>query len=340
MNFFDTGFKRPVICAMFCVGMAALLSGCGSSIPEGYWTLTAMTEGDEKVEEDDLEDYGLDDAYISTDDDGSGYVVLFDVPSSFECDEDESVLEFDSGDVSYKISGKKLILEDKNVSMTFKKSKEDAPKKPKNVSAVAYSVAGSGSDSDSGSSSSIASAGSDMADIMSGNSGSGSAAVEFFEGDWYGYWTLNAWDDYWEPYEGDNYDILCEIKMNDDGETGQMILWDAAMPYDSPIAQVDISTRAGLDPNIGGLCSEGGYFLDDELEHADWLIDPGIYDYSDYIQVDAYYYDTKGEMAMSYEIHLKKWGADWSDHDPLPPQYDWYKDLVDKGESMPDNLPE
>lgn len=334
----ENGIRKAALGTMLLTGMAILLTGCGSSsLPEGYWTLTGMSEGDEEVKEKDLDDYGLDDAYISTDDDGSGYVVFFDVPADFTCDEDKEELVFDTGKVSYSLSGKKLTLSDKKTTMTFTKSSKDAPKKPKNVDSVSYSIKGSSKKSGS----SDSSASSDMDDLLNGNDSSGSSELEdFWEGDWYGYMTLNAWDDYWEPYEDDDYPIMCRVELDDDLENGTITLWDSAMPYDDPIAKVDVSTRDGLDPVKGELMSEGGYFLDDQLEHSDWMIDPATYsEYSDYMRIDAYYYDSKDELVMDYTIHLKKWGADWSDFDQEPPKYDWYKKLVDKGESMPEEMP-
>ena len=66
---------------------------------------------------------------------------------------------------------------------------------------------------------------------------------------------------------------------------------------------------------------------------------PNANSISDYIMIKAKYTDENGDNTMDYTIHLKKWGADWDDFGTYPPQYEWYKNIKDSGQSMPDTLP-
>lgn len=357
--------KRAVTFLTLSMGVMASLSGCGKAkLPKGYWTLAGIEENGQQVEENDLGDYGLEDAYVVVDKDGSGYAVFFGIPAEFSCDREDGCFDFeDTGKVNYEVSGKKLTLADKDVIMTFIRSKEDEPEKPAATELVSYTIKGSsdgssaysadsgqtdGSDDAGGSSASKLGNGisgmlngDDKDSDASGNDLNADNAYDFFRGDWFGYWTIEAHQDIYKPYENEKFDVLCRIDMNDDGQTGTMRLWDyGEYTYDHPFSKVEVSVRDGLDRNRKALTSESGYFSECDIEHADWIIDPGLYDHSNYILVDARYTDANGDLAYYYYIHLKKWGADWDDIDEKPIRYDWYKEMIDNNESMPDEIPE
>lgn len=320
--------------------MGVCLGGCGSSKPsEGYFTLSEVREGEETVKEKDLDDYGLEDAYIVVDKKGNGYAVLFGVPVQFECNEKEGTLTFDTGDVAYAASGKEITLSDQNISMTFKKSKEDAPEEPYAVALADYAFAGE-------------QGGIDKSDV--GNPGKKPGAhqlggdpetdgpdfgetesvnpEEFFAGDWYGWWTIeNTQTDFWDQLNGETFDIMAEVKVNGTGE-GTLTLWD--LKYTDPIAKADVS----FSETDGTMISESGTFMDDKIGNSDWIISPG--NYEDYMQIAAPCNDADGNHIFDYVIHLKKWGASWDDFGLYPPSYEWYQELVDGGNSMPDAVPE
>lgn len=339
--------QKALICLAAVLGALAMLSGCGSSdLESGYYTLDSIEEDGTKADGKKLKTYGLDEAYIVVDDDSDGYAVLFGIPVDFSCDSKKEVLDFDGvGKVNYKVSGKKLTLADKNVTMVFEKSKEDEPKKPDDMDLVSYSIKGgssgssSGKDSDSGSDEDD----SDDSDDSKDSKASGDdASFDFYNGDWFGWWMIDAHADDYTPYHGKKFDVLCRIDMNDDGKTGTIRMWDfGEYSYDHPFAEVEISLTDGTDDNIKAIKSKSGYFSDDKISKGDWTADPGLYtQYSDYILLYDNFTDSSGTDAYDYYIHLKKWGADWEDFGGYPNRYDWYKDLVDKGESMPDTLPE
>ena len=95
---------------------------------------------------------------------------------------------------------------------------------------------------------------------------------------------------------------------------------------------------AGTGEN-GTMTSEGGWFTDVALEHADWIVDPGLVERDNMVYIDGWY--ENGDDGYYYEIYLRPWGLRWDDagEDYLPYLYDdWYLPLIDAGKSMPDSI--
>ena len=91
----------------------------------------------------------------------------------------------------------------------------------------------------------------------------------------------------------------------------------------------------------GTVMSEGGWFTNVALEHADWIVDPGLLDYDDLIWIDGDY--ENGDDTFHYDIYLRPWGLYWEDMDEsgYPYSYtDWYLPLIDAGMPMPDAIGE
>ena len=314
--------KRSLIFGAFLIA-ACVLAGCKSSkAPEGYYTLSSITEGDTTVKEKDLDEYGLEDSYIVFEEGGDGYLVLLDMPTDFSFNKKKGILETPYGDVTVINNKKTVTLADSQVSMEFKKSKEDAPERPDDsYAANPAGPSGNGSDTD-------------WDEIM----GIDRSAMEtFWNGEWFGWWELNGMINEWDQYEGVKYPVLATTSLDSEGN-GEIYLWD----NDGELADV-ICTNNGYGlTELGTMVSESGTFYDKELEHADWNIDPGIDQHEGAFQIDAYYRDEEGHALFDYTIHLVKWGLPWSDfeEDELPDEYDWYMDLVERGEPMPDTLPE
>ena len=87
------------------------------------------------------------------------------------------------------------------------------------------------------------------------------------------------------------------------------------------------------------MTSEDGQFTDIAIEHADWIVDPGLADWDDLICIDGYY--ENGDDEFYYEIYLRPWGTYWddADEDSRPKSYDdWYLPLIKAGKSMPDAI--
>ena len=157
--------------------------------------------------------------------------------------------------------------------------------------------------------------------------------LSYWEGDYYGWWVI---DSIWEGEdfeEGDWWDCCATIELDEDG-TGTMILWDEDMPKDDPLAEMGITVT--VDGNgVARFCSEEGWFLDDEMEHADWVFYSDATEYGDVLYIDGEYED--GTYDFWYYVYLRPWGTDWSDvaeNEPedMPSYYeDWYLPLIEEG---------
>ena len=334
MNNMKDILKRLTVCALVSAAAAVFLTGCGSDkISKGYWVLSEVKEGEETVKKDDLSEYGLEEAYIVTEENGSGYAVLFGISADFAISEENGNMKFETGKVSYSLSGDKLTLADSNITMIFEKSKDDAPEKPKEVALETPEPQNEEATDDSGN---------DQADNGPFKLNY-SNPREFFEGDWYGWMKIdNTKTDFWKEIDGEVYDAVCRVEMTDD-EHAKVTIWDGGSSYKEPFAQVDcLVSTMGSDPKKGMMYSDGsGFFLDGTFKDNknSWTIDPGSFQFSNYMMITSTYIDGKSVEAFDYIYNFKKWGDDWSDFDPKPAHYDWYKELIDAGESMPDKIP-
>ncbi len=167
--------KKTLALGALMIMTALALTGCKNKVPEGYYTLESITEDDKTVKEKNLDDYGLDDSYAVFEDEGDGYLVIMGTPTDFTYNEKKSLIETGHGKISIQSDGKTVTLADGQVSMTFKKSKDDAPEKPGAVSAS------SGSDGSS-----------PFADALKGDAGDASfqtgtgsnPLVDYWNADW------------------------------------------------------------------------------------------------------------------------------------------------------------
>ncbi len=165
---------------------------------------------------------------------------------------------------------------------------------------------------------------------------SDSEMLDFWNGDWYGWWELNSWDDKYEPLEDYRFSVMANISLDSNGD-GRMYLWDGG----GELADVVCTNNGYGLTDAGTMVSESGTFYGGILEHADWNIDPGINPHDDSFQIDGYY-SVDGEKVFSYTFHFAKWGCLWEDYeeDELPNDWDWYVDLVKAGKPMPDVCPD
>lgn len=166
----------------------------------------------------------------------------------------------------------------------------------------------------------------------------GEQLQDWWNGDWYGWWIMTGCYGYYEDMEGDWWDICGTIDIGEDG-VGTVTLWDEDYTESEPMASADVSLNEAGTGEFGTLMSEGGWFTNIDLEHADWIVDPGLVDYPDMIHISGYY--ESGEDEYTYDIYLRPWGTYWDDvtEEDLPYYYyDWYLPLIESGESMPDSI--
>ena len=168
----------------------------------------------------------------------------------------------------------------------------------------------------------------------------GDALLDWWNGAWYGWWKMTGCSGSYESMEGQWWDVCGEIAISAD-YTGSVTLWDEDYTRADPMALASVSLNEAGTGEHGTVMSEGGWFTDTALAHADWIVDPGLLDYDDLIWIDGDY--ENGDDAFHYDIYLRPWGLYWDDMDEsgYPYRYtDWYLPLIDAGMPMPDAIGE
>ena len=166
----------------------------------------------------------------------------------------------------------------------------------------------------------------------------GALPLDWWNGDWYGWWIMTGCWGYYEDMEGEWWDICGTIDIGEDG-VGTVTLWDEDYTKAEPMVSASVSLSEDGTGEFGTMMSEGGWFTDIYLEHADWIVDPGLVDYPNMIHISGYY--ENGDDEYYYDIYLRPWGTYWDDmsEEFLPYYYnDWYLPLIEAGEYMPDSI--
>ena len=168
--------------------------------------------------------------------------------------------------------------------------------------------------------------------------GTGDALLDWWNGDWYGWWIMTGCWGYYEDMEGKWWDVCGTIDIGED-YMGTVTLWDEDYTEAEPMVSAAVSLNEAGTSELGTVMSEGGWFTDIPLEHADWIVDPGLLDYEDMIRISGFY--ENGDDEFTYDIYLRPWGTYWDDVDEedLPYYYyDWYLPMIEAGEAMPDAI--
>ena len=171
----------------------------------------------------------------------------------------------------------------------------------------------------------------------------GDALLDWWNGEWYGWWKMSGCYGYYESMEGNWWDACAVIDIGSD-YTGTVTIWDEDYSRADPMLQASVTLNSAGVGEHGTVMSESGYFTNLPLEHADWIIDPAINsrfpDVENMICIEGWYED--GDDEFYYEVYLRPWGQLWDDFaadypDDIPYYYDdWYLPLVESGSSMPD----
>ena len=179
----------------------------------------------------------------------------------------------------------------------------------------------------------------DDGDITTGApSKTGDELLDWWNGEWYGWWKMTGCYGEYESMEGSWWDICGLIEIGPD-YTGTITLWDEDYTKDEPTARVEVSLNAAGTGEHGTVMSEGGWFTNIGLAHADWIVDPGLLEYDNMIWIDGDYED--GDDEFHYDIYLRPWGLKWDDMDAEGHPYyydDWYLPMIEAGKSMPDTI--
>lgn len=168
----------------------------------------------------------------------------------------------------------------------------------------------------------------------------GDTLLDWWNGDWYGWWIMTGCWGYYEDMEGQWWDVCGTIDIGED-YMGTVTLWDEDYTEAEPMVSAAVSLNEAGTSELGTVMSEGGWFTDIPLEHADWIVDPGLLDYDDMIHISGFY--ENGDDEFTYDIYLRPWGTYWDDvaEEDLPYYYyDWYLPMIEAGEAMPDAIGE
>ena len=77
----------------------------------------------------------------------------------------------------------------------------------------------------------------------------------------------------YESMEGNWWDVCGVIDIGTD-YTGTITLWDEDYTRSEPMASAQVSLSEAGTGEHGTVMSEGGWFTNVALEHADWIVDP------------------------------------------------------------------
>ena len=118
----------------------------------------------------------------------------------------------------------------------------------------------------------------------------GDTLLDWWNGEWYGWWKMSGCYGDYESMEGDWWDVCGVIDLDTD-YTGTIELWDEDYTRSKPMASAQVSLSEAGTGEHGTVMSEGGWFTNVTLEHADWIVDPGLLDYDDMIWISGDYED-------------------------------------------------
>ena len=158
--------------------------------------------------------------------------------------------------------------------------------------------------------------------------------VDWWNGDWYGWWFMYGCKGKYEDLEGAYWDCEAHIEIDPATYTGTMEMWDDEQYQNmGGIGMVDVSLSDSGTGAHGTLMSEGGWFEEITLSHADWIIDPGLDESDSFLIITGSYDDDSGNVYY-YKMMMRKWGELWEDidEDSRPWSYEgWYKPMIEDG---------
>lgn len=176
-------------------------------------------------------------------------------------------------------------------------------------------------------------------------------SLEWWEGDWYGWWIIYEGEGDWAEAEDVAFDVCGRINVDPSTASGHISLWDQDEGNNKVRWEVDLAFVEGYDDR-GIMCSETGSFWGESMPVGNWYVDPTEYPYCEFenfICIQGTYEDSYGE-GFTYYIFLRPWGTRWEDirsgdmsdmpyTDMMPVLYDgWYLPLINAGKSMPNDF--
>ena len=171
--------------------------------------------------------------------------------------------------------------------------------------------------------------------LFDGMSTDESDQQKWWNGSWYGWWMVEDATGAYTELIGSWWDCSAVIEVDEDLQ-GTMVIYDEDGSLTDPISDAEVSVAMTGTSEHGTMLSQGGYFMDQDLQYADWMIDPGESDYTDTLEIRGSF--TVDDGGIDYYVILRPWGTDWSDvvKEDRPYFYeDWYLPLIESGSEMP-----
>ena len=171
--------------------------------------------------------------------------------------------------------------------------------------------------------------------LFDGMSTDESDQQKWWNGSWYGWWMVEDATGAYTELIGSWWDCAAVIEVDEDLQ-GAMVIYDEYGSLTDPISDAEVSVAMTGTSEHGTMLSQGGYFMDQDLQDADWMIDPGESDYADTLEFRGSF--TVDDGGIDYYVILRRWGTDWSDvvKEDRPYFYeDWYLPLIESGGEMP-----
>ena len=100
-----------------------------------------------------------------------------------------------------------------------------------------------------------------------------STLLDWWNGDWYGWWIMTGCAGYSKTWKASGGTSAGTIDIGED-YMGTVALWDEGLHGIGAMVSAAVSLSESGTGEYGAMMSEGGFFTDIELEHADWIVDP------------------------------------------------------------------
>lgn len=153
--------------------------------------------------------------------------------------------------------------------------------------------------------------------------------LEYYEGDYYGWWYYHDVIVGDPELEGAWWDCCMSVDLSSDG-SGTLLIWDEDYGKDIPLAEVAVTVS--VTDGVARFVSEEGQFMGYSVGHADWLFYSDDTIYEDALGFYAMFADSEVEIECYF--FMRPWGTVWDDADEadLPYYYsDWYLPLIEDG---------
>lgn len=296
----------------------------------GYWTLLRIDSDDAEIQMSEenvasFKELGIE-FFLNLNEDGTG-VVVFDDPVSVTWGDGKIIDAANDMTLTYALADGLLTVDEDGSRYVFTRGKGTAPE----VDLTQYAE---GDEGDTPA----------KAPVDGGWENEPLTQYSWWDGKWYGWAVITAGSENFADMVDTCWDCTADIEVYSD-DTGSMELCDLD---GESFGYAYVSFGAGTTEN-GCMMSEYGSVFDTDLEHADWIIDPGasvVSSFDQMICINGTASSSDTDNWVDYYIFLRPWGVDWEDvrladtsgmlyDDMMPLHYDdWYVPQLESGAPM------